>query len=108
MGVCVMIIDMNDLWNIMHMIGGAAVACIVIALCHNKCEHWATILFTSLSGFVANLFWELIVDVYGWVTIFGRAGTPDIKDIIRGGIASIAIAVLYMLAFRKKYGSWRY
>jgi len=101
-------VKMTDFWNIAHTVGGAAAAFIVIAFGHKNLIHWVTIIFAALSGFVVNFFWELIVDVFGWFTFFGRAGTPDINDVIRGGIASIVIAILYCFALRKKYGTWRF
>jgi hypothetical protein len=98
---------MSDFWNIFHFAGGVSAAGIVIAICHNRCQHWATILFASLSGFAVNLFWELVIDVYGWFSFLGMRGDADVGDILRGGGGGVAIALLYLFYLRKQKGTWK-
>ncbi len=100
--------NMDTFWNMAHIIGGAAFAFLVIAVCRKRFQPWVTILFTALIGFVVNLIWELVIDVYGWFAFLGLGGDADIGDVIRGSIASMAIAVFYIFVLRKQKGTWRF
>ena len=99
---------MIDFNNCLHIIGGAGFAFLAILIVRKKAEAWATILIGILIGTMANVFWELVVDTYGWITWFGRASAPDPLDVYRGCAGSIVMAIIYLFYLRYKTGTWRF